>query len=253
MLIRSHDVEEHANESWQHKMSHTTAAPAVRCAFLSVPPTNHIRRHQYAKHPSRNPAMHVVSGIHALLLSSLVTAYRPCPLLGSVFQPPTSLCDTQTFQDALRDLTTALDHATEAGNSSYGPIPAESSAFSIGIFDANTPGDLFSYQSSSSHLRQGTEGVQEVSQDSVYRVGSLSKLITTYLFLIEVGPKYWREPITDFVSELADAARTCSSAENAVDCVDWSEVTLGALASHMAGIPRDCRFMLALQLSPTRY
>ncbi|KAK5108392.1 hypothetical protein LTR62_008348 [Meristemomyces frigidus] len=82
-------------------------------------------------------------------------------------------------------------------------------------------------------------GVTEVKEDSVFRIGSGSKLITAYLFLIEVGMKYWGHPITDFVPELAAAARNCSASPDPVDCTDWSEITLGALASHMAGIRND--------------
>ncbi|KAK5120560.1 hypothetical protein LTR85_006216 [Meristemomyces frigidus] len=88
-------------------------------------------------------------------------------------------------------------------------------------------------------LQKGTEGVKQVTENSVYRIGSGSKLITIYLILIEVGWKYWDHPITDFVPQLGAAARKCSAGTDAVDCIDWNGVTLGALASHMAGIPRD--------------
>ena len=80
-----------------------------------------------------------------------------------------------------------------------------------------------------------------MTEDSIYRVGSLSKLITIYLFLIEAGPRYWNYPITEFVPELAAAAEECSAEEDPVDCIDWEDITLGALASNLAGVPRDCK------------
>lgn len=177
-----------------------------------------------------------------LLPMSLATHFSPCPLLGPVFPPASGLCAASSFQNALRNLTTTLDYSTKTGETRYGVYPSNSSSFSIGVFDAATPGGLFSYQYSSPELQNGTEGTKHVSEDSIYRVGSLSKLITIYLFLIEAGSKYWNHPITEFVSQLADATRNCSAIKNAVDCVDWNEVTLGALASHMAGIPRDCKW-----------
>ncbi|KAK5137383.1 hypothetical protein LTR08_008961 [Meristemomyces frigidus] len=177
--------------------------------------------------------------VPVVLSSSLVFAYIPCPLLGPVFPAPTELSQSTTFQDALGNLSSILDNVTTTGLTPYGAIPSNATSFSIGIFDAKSPGGLYSYQYSSPALQQGTEGVKQVTKDSVYRIGSGSKLITIYLFLLEVGWKYWNHPITDFVAELKPAARNCSASSNALDCMDWDEITLGALASHMAGIPRD--------------
>ncbi|KAK6385452.1 hypothetical protein LTR65_009146 [Meristemomyces frigidus] len=184
--------------------------------------------------------MHTSVFYSLLLSSSTAFAYQPCPLLGPVFQAPTGLCDATIFQDALRNLTDTLDNGTATGGETrYGSFPSNATSFSIGVFDATTPGGLLSYQYSSSALQSGTEGVNRVTEDSVYRLGSGSKLITIYLFLIEVGWKYWDHSITDFVPQLEVAARKCLARKDAVDCVDWNDVTLGALASHMAGIPRD--------------
>ena len=44
------------------------------------------------------------------------------------------------------------------------------------------------------------------TDETVYRVGSISKLLFLYTFLVEVGHAHWHRPITDFVPELAEAA-----------------------------------------------
>lgn len=171
-----------------------------------------------------------------------VSAYKPCPLHGAVFDPPAQLSDSSTFQNVLHNLQTTLDNRTSMGETAYGAWSAANNSFSLGIFDTTSAGQLFSYQYSSPALQQGKQGVKHVTENSIYRIGSVSKLLTIYLFLIEAGPSYWNHPITEFVPALATAAEKCSAARDAVDCIDWTDITLGALASHMAGIPRDCTF-----------
>jgi len=182
---------------------------------------------------------------------STATAYRPCPLLGAVFQPPTDLHKASILQGSLHSLSNTLDYSTKLGSTRYGSLPSNATSFSIGVFDASSPDALFSYQYSSPALQNGTQGVKHVTEDLIYRIGSGSKLVTMYLFLIEAGWKYLNDAITDFVPQLTQAARNCSAPDDPVDCIDWSEVTLGALASHMARIPRDCTLLLSLEVALT--
>ena len=76
------------------------------------------------------------------------------------------------------------------------------------------------------------------ADETVYRAGSVSKLLFLYTFLVEVGHAHWHRPVTDLLPELAEAAKACSSEEHPLTCPDWEEITLGALASHLAGIGR---------------
>lgn len=83
------------------------------------------------------------------------------------------------------------------------------------------------------------------TDETVYRVGSISKLLFLYTFLVEVGHAHWHRPITDFVPELAEAAESCSAESDPLTCPDWHEITLGALASHLAGLGRGRTVMPA--------
>lgn len=74
-----------------------------------------------------------------------------------------------------------------------------------------------------------------VDSNTLFRVASISKVISVYTTLTEVGDQHWNDLITKYIPELAEA-----KVQNPVYDVDWSEVTLGAIASHMGGIPRDC-------------
>lgn len=74
-----------------------------------------------------------------------------------------------------------------------------------------------------------------VAEDTVYRIGSNSKLLTAYTILVEVGHAHWHRPVVDFVPELAAAAVTCNATTQPLLCPDWNSITLGALASHLSG------------------
>ncbi|KAK3065998.1 hypothetical protein LTR53_017810, partial [Teratosphaeriaceae sp. CCFEE 6253] len=109
---------------------------------------------------------------HALAVlaacSVTVSAFTPCPLLGPVFDAPSTLCEASIFQAALKNLTAALDYAgLSGGRTPYGDIPTAATSFAIGVFDNDST--LLPYQYSSPALNNGTTGAQEVTEDSVFR------------------------------------------------------------------------------------
>jgi CubicO group peptidase (beta-lactamase class C family) len=84
---------------------------------------------------------------------------------------------------------------------------------------------------------------EKVSTDSVFRIGSISKLFTVYAFLLHGGLELLERSVTEFVPELRDISRDDGCFSD-LDIVRWEEVTLGSLASHMSGIGRDCENLL---------
>lgn len=167
-------------------------------------------------------------------------SFQPCPILGLDFIAPQNLQNATAFQAALQNLSSTFDNIGKTGQTPYGAFPNNETSFSVGVFDASSPGLLWSSAYTAPILENATEGTTNVTKDSIFRIGSGSKLITVYLFLLEAGPKWWNHPITEFIPRLADAAKACSATQDPIDCLDWDDVTLGALASHMAGVPRDC-------------
>ena len=73
----------------------------------------------------------------------------------------------------------------------------------------------------------------------MYRIGSISKLFTVFALLVENGDANFNDPITKFVPELRDSWMV--KQKGVVNAVQWKDVTLGALASQMSGIGRDCK------------
>jgi CubicO group peptidase (beta-lactamase class C family) len=89
--------------------------------------------------------------------------------------------------------------------------------------------------------------MKSVDADSVYRIGTLTQLFTVYTFLIEVGDVHWEEPVTKWVPELVRAAKTLDAKSQPLKYVDWDDVTLGQLASHLSEIERDCESQLVFE------
>ena len=88
-------------------------------------------------------------------------------------------------------------------------------------------------------MANSTSGVHVVDENSIYRIGSISKMFTVYTFLLELGDGYWNQPVTKYVPELAAAAK-----DDVITQVQWEDVTLGDLAGQMAGIDRECKCFL---------
>ncbi|KAE9404879.1 beta-lactamase/transpeptidase-like protein [Gymnopus androsaceus JB14] len=174
----------------------------------------------------------VVPGATSAVLAA--TTFPPPPL-GQGFQPPSDLLANVDFLQALSSLNASLTSVTQTGECKFGQIGANTTSYSIGLFD--TKSILLDFEHSSSTL--AAPGTSQVDHNSIYRIGSVSKLLTAYLFLIEAGEDVWDHQVTDVVPELEAAAQSCNAQTDAVDCVDWTNVTLGALASHMAGIARE--------------
>ena len=84
-------------------------------------------------------------------------------------------------------------------------------------------------------------GTREVDGSTVYRLGSVTKIFTVLTWLAEVGDEHWFVPITNFVPELRDIQERSRGEGDAIRYTDWDAVTVGALASQMSGIPRDCK------------
>ncbi|KUJ08209.1 beta-lactamase/transpeptidase-like protein [Mollisia scopiformis] len=158
-------------------------------------------------------------------------AFQNCPLLGRDFPLPKQLSNSSAIRNASLMLKNTLDASLNNGT-----LASNASSFSIEIFSTHQNDSLFTYHHSSP-LLQSSDGVKTIDSDSIYRVGSISKLFTAYLFLIESGDIHFNDPITNFVPELANAPSW--STQDSLNVVDWEAVTIGELASHMGGIARD--------------
>lgn len=174
-----------------------------------------------------------------LILPFLIlgSGFQECPFLGPDFLAPTNLAASSSFQTALSTLKAKI----EAGITS-GVLAPNSTSFSVELFSIHDAKPLFDFHHAALNLL--SNGTRTIDGDSIYRIASISKLFTVYLWLINAGDVQFHDPITKFIPELARASHLYSENE-AADFVDWDSVTIAELASHISGIGRDCGLSIA--------
>ncbi|KAI1412025.1 beta-lactamase/transpeptidase-like protein [Hypoxylon sp. FL1857] len=193
--------------------------------------------------------------VAALLLATATQVVFPvngipnCPYPGPVFPKPKALASSQAIKTAIANLTATFD--------SRGMDPATNpngTSWSIQVFsasDADEDTPVWShYHTATDLLTSDTPGVKSVNGDTVYRLGSVTKIFTILTFLIEAGDTYWNTPVTQWVPELELIAGKAEY--DPIMNVDWSSITLQDLASHMAGVVRDCE-CISLPYAGRRY
>lgn len=168
---------------------------------------------------------------------SIASAVQPCPLLGPIYPRPRDLSHDAALNSALQNITSTIQDAVNAGHLS-------SDSISMQIFDASDSGSLLSLSYTADSINT-TLGVSQVDENTVFRIGSTSKLWTMLLMLIENGSASLHDPIARYIPELRQAvlelSRNPTTSQDGIDFTKWNEVTLGELASHLSGIARDCK------------
>jgi hypothetical protein len=158
-----------------------------------------------------------------------------CPVFGAEFPPPRRLSEHTKWKQALANLTVEFD-SIDAN------FTGDDLSYSVQIFSTDYGSKILAerYRTAKTLLPQ-TEGVKEVGPDTVYRIGSVSKIFTVLAFLAEVGDTHWNTPITTYIPELARySAQSLTQPIDDVRRTDWEDITIGALASQVSGIGRDC-------------
>lgn len=147
-------------------------------------------------------------------------------LLAKQYPAPIQLASEPAFQAAAQHLGDVLDKRLTQ-------LPYNETTFSIGMFSTSSDDLVYQYHHTSSVVARDQFGTQKVDAESIYRIGSISKLLTVYLFLVCEGDRYFNEPIAKFLPQLEDADWNSLTP-------DWNEITIGDLASQMGGLARDC-------------
>ncbi|CRG89351.1 hypothetical protein PISL3812_06387 [Talaromyces islandicus] len=166
-----------------------------------------------------------------------------CPLLGAVYSTPKTLCKDAAFQEAKHNISLSLD-AIVAGKSSLlgSTYVSDTTSLSVQIWSTSDSKPEFEYYYTSPLTKNARVGVTEVNEDTVFRIGSASKLWTVLLLLIENGDAVLSDRVVKWVPELAAAAKEIGRDFDRINHVDWNEVTLFELASQLSGVARDYAF-----------
>ncbi|KAK5047510.1 hypothetical protein LTR84_006607 [Exophiala bonariae] len=174
-----------------------------------------------------------------LLLTRAANAFQPCSIFGPGFTAPHNLSVSPAFKEASDNFTSLIESVISSSKSRYGQFDSNTTTFSLQVFSTSTDPPLYEFHHTAPGLEYSGTGVREVNSDSIYRIGSVTKLLTVYSFLNTAGDANFHDPVTRWVPELRAAASSNNSTEDPVEYVAWNDVTLGQLAAQMAGIGRD--------------
>lgn len=175
-------------------------------------------------------------------LGSTALAKTDQKLLGPSFTPPSNLRSSNVIQEAVLNVTNALNNAIRTGESIFGSFNSSTTSFSLTATSQLDSSPILDFHHTSGSLNISAGSSSKITSDTVYRIGSVSKLFTVYALLLNNGTRHWNRPVTDFIPELKHAAQHPPHDSTVVDWVQWDQVTVGALASQLSGIGRDCLF-----------
>lgn len=151
-----------------------------------------------------------------------------CPLDGPAFPSPSHLSESPLFSEAV-SLFESYVTDEKLG------LKANDTAWAVAIFSAKENKTLYERY----HTPPIDVGVNEVDGDSIFRLASLTKVLTVWTYLAELGDASFNEPITKYIPELARTNTTTNAIYDDIDKARWEDITIGDLASQAAGIARD--------------
>ena len=184
----------------------------------------------------------------AVLRFTLATDY--CPPLGPVHAVPHNLSTDESIRRAARNISATLAHLLDTGANDSTGFDANTTSFSVNLFSVHEPESIFQYHFTASTMNSSS--TKKVDENSVYRIGSISKLVTTFGLLVQGNKVHFDDPITKYIPELDAIAMAHKSSANSeqddVAMAQWSQITVGALAGHLAGIGRSCMYYFGVSM-----
>ncbi|KAL1837870.1 hypothetical protein VTJ49DRAFT_3296 [Mycothermus thermophilus] len=161
-------------------------------------------------------------------LAVAVSHAQNCPLLGPAYPAATDVAGPAFA--AARDIF-------EAALASDSDVKTDSVSFAFEIYRTRQGRAESIYRTFNTASSRNVSA--QVGPETLFRINSISKVITVYTMLAKLGYQYWHEPISKFVPELADLP---SQPNDVIRSVDWSEITLEALASQISGLAKEYAF-----------
>lgn len=165
----------------------------------------------------------------SLLSHTIAQDFRPtaeCPLLGPAFSSDFDLSKTDAFAEAKAAFPDVIDALFEAGT-----VSSNTSSFVIDVYSAVTNTSIYTYTHEATEPAMNETFPAELNDESIFRIGSVSKLFTVYAILAHArGLDVLSHPVTQYLPELEGNA-----GKDSLNRIVWEDVTVGALASHQAG------------------
>jgi hypothetical protein len=124
-----------------------------------------------------------ILGACSSALAQSVSPYdTPCALFGPDFPVPSRPSSSTAIQKAIRNATSALQDALK-NPTIYGQLDSKTTSFSLDWYSTHEEDAIFSYDHSAPVFANPTEGVAVVDSNTVYALGSISKLFSVYTWV----------------------------------------------------------------------
>ncbi|KAJ5965238.1 hypothetical protein N7481_011952 [Penicillium waksmanii] len=141
---------------------------------------------------------------------------------------------------AWHNITSDFDKLPRVGHL-HQPEPVsgiDNITFSIGLFSLNDPRAIqLQYHHTSPETSTAEHGTREVDAHSIYRIASVSKLITVLSGMIELTEDDWNRPLSQIIPYFVQDRVRRVAVPNSTRKIQWDKVTLWSLATQLSGIP----------------
>jgi CubicO group peptidase (beta-lactamase class C family) len=158
----------------------------------------------------------LLSFLFSLVAIIDAVCYEPTP----AFIPPKLDSSDSILQSAFNSLTETIEASAEDD-------AFNGTSFSVEV--TSLDGTLWSHHHTAKVLNSSRPGADPVTDQSFYRIASITKTFTTLALLDQAaaGTLDLDDPVNKYLPELKGA-------------IPWKDITLRTLASQLSGIPRDC-------------
>ncbi|KAI1119724.1 beta-lactamase/transpeptidase-like protein [Nemania abortiva] len=170
-----------------------------------------------------------------LMLTNVAIAARDglCPPLGPVLPVPISPSNHDSVQAAIQAVTDKFQNLT----ASY-----STTGISIAVKSIHEMSPMLELHHTPP-IRDNTS-TAVINSETIYRIGSISKLFAV-LSVLAQGHINLDDPITKYVPELLQLKRHAVPVANAITAVNWDQVSVRSLTTHMGGIGADLVYDLS--------
>ena len=166
-------------------------------------------------------ALSLIAGAGATLTRESIEFAQQVPLQGRTLLTNFNPSNSTSITNAKSSFPSIIDslYASEK-------LSKTNMTFSIDVFSTSNNKSIYSFHHAAPGLN-GTLTSGKLDDESIYRVGSVSKLFTAYAILNTAGIGVFDEPVTRYLPQLAG--------NQGPGKIVWEDVTIGALASQQAG------------------
>ncbi|KAI1124602.1 beta-lactamase/transpeptidase-like protein [Nemania abortiva] len=171
-------------------------------------------------------------------------------ILGPLDPAPVDLTsDSSSVRPQWENLTSTLEGHLNGTARNAALSGLDNVTFSLGLFSVNDPkAASLQYHHTGPDVRNSSFGVNKVDGNSIYRVASMTKVLTVYSGLLLLKTSDWDKPLTEIFPEIASLSK-----DDPNHHIQWDTITPFSLASQISGIPANARPFDAGELSTILY